>query len=72
MEPPPLKKQSRWKHFLCACQKTGPPVLPYSVSSSHHTTDIGAFVIWMTNYYSGLFSKSKNLLLSHSFLKEKN
>lgn len=72
--PPPKKKmkQSRWKHFLCSCHKMGPPVLSYSLSLPLTTaTDMGAFVIWMTNYYSGLFSKSKNLLSSHSFLKEK-
>lgn len=56
---------------LCL-SNVGSPVAASALSLPLITaTDLGALVIWLINYCSGLFSKSKNLLLSHSSLKEK-
>lgn len=56
---------------LCL-SKMGHPIVPNAVSLSRTVaTDIGASVIGMINYFSELFSKSKNLLLNHNPLKEK-
>lgn len=51
----------------------GPPTVASAGSLPLTTaTNTGVFMIWMTNYCSGLFSKLNNLLLGHSSLKEKN
>lgn len=46
--------------------KMGPPVAPSAVSRPlSSAADVSAFGMWMINCCSGLFSKLKNLLLSH-------
>lgn len=64
-------KRVKMDTFPLCLSKVGPSVAPSAVSLPLTATDIGAFAICAINYSSGLFSKSRNLLLSHRPLKGK-